>query len=100
MNTEKKVENAVNAENQKRIPYEQLEKYAKDLGERYQKVYSELMEAHRVLSNINSLNMLLSVLNKNEFFDLDFNDRCAKKVQDIITEMLDASEKEESGDKK
>lgn len=60
-------------------------------------MYQKLNEAERIISNFNDIGLLLSVIKQSEFFDDYFIKRCSDKIQTIITEMLDSTEK--TGDK-
>lgn len=80
---------------QEKISYEELEKVASNLNQQCKAMYQKLQEAEHVISNFNDIGMLLSILKQSEYFDDSFTSRCARKVQDTVTAMLDSVEKED-----
>ena len=82
----------VKSEN-KKLSYEELEKIASNLNNQCKQLYQELMETRQVLANFNDVGLLLSIIDKSEYFDTSFVERCIKKVQTIITEMMDNADK-------
>ena len=87
-------------EEQKKLTYEQLEQVAANLQRQCQQLYEQLRGAQNVIDNFNEVEMLLSILDKAEYFKSEFVDRCAAKIQEVITKALDASEKKEKEVKK
>lgn len=92
MNTPKNPEPTQGVE---KLTYEQLEQVAQNLSQQCQQMYQKLNEAERIISNFNDIGLLLSVIKQSEFFDDYFIKRCSDKIQTIITEMLDSTEKTE-----
>lgn len=94
----KKIEmkGAANSAEEKKFSYEQLEQIAHSLDEKCKEMYKELMEARNVIAHFNEIGMLLSIIDKGEFFDPAFIERCCKEIQDTVTQALDASVKQES----
>jgi len=75
-----------------------LEQLAHSLNQQCQQLYQRLQEAERVINNINDFNLLLSVMDKSEFFDDSFITRCAELIQTRLSKMLDDVEEPESED--
>ena len=71
----------MDAQNNKKLSYEQLEQLANNLN--------------RQCQQFNEVDMLLSILEKSEHFNEDFVTRCANKVEEIITKALDSAEKQD-----
>ena len=80
---------------EQKFTYEQLEQIAHNLDEKCRELYKELVEARNVIAHFNEISMLLSIIDKGEYFDASFVERCSKRIQDTVTEALDASEEEE-----
>lgn len=89
-----------NKSEEKKLSYEQLEQVAQNLNNQCKQLYNELVEAKRTLSNFNDIGMLLSIIEVGEHFETSFIDRCTNKIQEVITTMLDDSEKEEQKENK
>lgn len=83
---------AVNEAPVNKISYEELEQIAKNLNQQCQLLHQRLHEAEMVVSNINEVGLLLSIIKESEYFDDDFIQRCVSKIQDIITTMFDNAE--------
>lgn len=83
------------AKKDEKLTYEQLEQVASNLNDKCRQLYKQLQDAQAVIAEFNEIGMLLAILDKSENFEIPFVERCAKKVQDIITKALDASEKQE-----
>ena len=79
-----------------KMSYEQLEQIAGNLNQQCNSLYQQLQEAKAVIAEFNEIGMLLSILDKSEHFDSAFIDRCASKIQEIITKALDESEKKDN----
>jgi len=79
---------------QTKLSYEQLEQIAGNLNQQCNILKQQLQEARVVIAEFNEIGLLLSIIDKGSNFDYNFIERCSKKVQDIITRMLDDSEKE------
>lgn len=80
---------------QKKISYDELEKIAIQLKNENNALGGRLQSAYKVISEFNDLELLLSIIDKAKSFDDSFVTRCSKKVQEIVTKMLDESEKNE-----
>ena len=85
----------MDAQNNEKLSYEQLEQLANNLNRQCQQFYSQLQEANKIISEFNEVDMLLSILEKSEHFNEDFVTRCANKVEEIITKALDSAEKQD-----
>ena len=85
----------MDAQNNEKLSYEQLEQLANNLNRQCQQFYSQLQEANKIISEFNEVGMLLSILEKSEHFNEDFVTRCANKVEEIITKALDSAEKQD-----
>ena len=85
----------MDAQNNEKLSYEQLEQLANNLNRQCQQLYSQLQEANKIISEFNEVGMLLSILEKSEHFNEDFVTRCANKVEEIITKALDSAEKQD-----
>lgn len=85
----------MDAQNNEKLSYEQLEQLANNLNRQCQQFYSQLQEANKIISEFNEVGMLLSILEKSEHFNEDFVTRCSNKVEEIITKALDSAEKQD-----
>jgi hypothetical protein len=85
----------MDAKNNEKLSYEQLEQLVNNLNRQCQQFYSQLQEANKIISEFNEVGMLLSILEKSEHFNEDFVTRCANKVEEIITKALDSAEKQD-----
>ena len=81
-------------ENQK-LTYEQLEQVAGNLNAQCQQLHSQLIAAQNTIAQVNEIEMLLDILGKSEHFTEKFVNRCSSKIEEMITKVLDASEKQE-----
>lgn len=79
----------------KKLSYEELEQMAGNLNRQCQQFYSQLQEANRIISEFNEVGMLLSILERSEHFSSAFTERCASKIETMVTAALDAAEKSE-----
>lgn len=79
----------------KRFSYEELEKLCSQLRGSNAELFNRLQNAEAVIAEFNEVGMLLSVLERSEFFKDAFVTRCSSKIQEIITNALNASEKKE-----
>lgn len=86
--------NASNAK-QEKLTYEQLEKVANDLNNNCNMLYRQLQQAQNTIAEFNEIGMLLDVLKQAEQFSPDFIERCANKIEGLITAALDESEKQQ-----
>jgi hypothetical protein len=85
----------MDAQNNEKLSYEQLEQLANNLNRQCQQFYSQLQEANKIISEFNEVGMLLSILEKSEHFNEDFVTRCSNKVEEIITKALDSAEEQD-----
>lgn len=76
-----------------KLTYEQLEQMAGNLNMQCRQLYQQLNEARTAIAEFNEIEMLLSIIEKGEYFDSSFIDRCAKTVQEIVMKALDNAEK-------
>lgn len=81
------------AKKNEKLTYEQLEQVANNLNNQCKQLYQELMETRKLLSNINDIEMLLSLVGNSAYFSSAFVDRCANKIEQVVTVMLDDSDK-------
>lgn len=93
-----KMEAKTQNEASQKLTYEQLENVANNLNNQCKQLYSQLQEAKSIISDFNDVGMLLSIIREGENFESAFIDRCTKKVQDIVTKML--NDAEEDGEEK
>lgn len=81
-----------------KLTYEQLERVAQDLHSRCMQLQDNLAKAQEVIAGFNVVGMLLSIVEKGEYFSQEFADRCTAKIEEVVTDMLDTSEKAEAKD--
>lgn len=93
---EKKRTKSAKAEVKQEFTYEQLEEIARRLSSQCNQLQAQLNEAQKIIDNFNILGMLLSILGKDGFFDAKFTDRCATKIQDLVTGVLDDIDKRDN----
>ena len=82
-----------------KLSYEQLEKVANDLNNNCNMLYRQLQQAQNTIAEFNEIGMLLDVIKQAEQFSPEFIDRCAKKIEELITKALDESEKQQEQNK-
>lgn len=87
---EKKLSVKSNA--QEKLSYEDLEKVAQSLSQQCQVYQQRINEAEKVINSFNDIGMLLSILKEAEYFDELFINRCAGKIQEFVSGLLDTSE--------
>lgn len=80
---------------EEKLSYEQLENVARDLTMQRNQLVSQLQSARRVISEFNDLGMLLSIIDKSEYFHSAFIDRCTAKIEYLVSRALDNAEKAE-----
>ena len=51
--------------------------------------------AQNTIAQVNEIGMLLDILGKSEHFTEKFVNRCSNKIEELITKVLDASDKQE-----
>ena len=90
---------AANGSDQKKVSYEQLEQIAGNLNNRCNMLYQQLQQAQNTIAEFNEIGMLLDVIKQAEQFSPEFIDRCAKKIEELITKALDESEKQQEQNK-
>ena len=83
------------ADGQQKLSYEQLEQAAGYFKGQYDKCFAQLQEAQKLIANFNDIGMLLSIIKEGHNFDSAFIERCSKKVQDVVTQMLDNADENE-----
>ena len=76
-----------------KLTYEQLEQVANNLNNRCNLLYQQLQQSQKALGEVNEIGMLLDVLGKSEHFEQAFVERCASKIQELISKAMYASEK-------
>jgi DNA-binding LacI/PurR family transcriptional regulator len=77
-----------------KLTYEQLEEVARNLNYQVNVLGQKLNEAKRIIENINEIGLLLSVIDKAEYFESAFVDKCASKVQSNVELMWKQAETE------
>jgi hypothetical protein len=75
-----------------KLSYEELENAAAYLNEECRKQKAQLIEARNIINGFNEVGLLLSILGKDTFFNDSFVERCAKKIESIVTTALDKEE--------
>ena len=75
-----------------KLSYEQLEQVAGNLNMQCRQLQNNLREAQNVIAGFNMVELLLSIIEKGEYFDSEFVNRCVKKLQDGVTRILDNTE--------
>lgn len=93
------MESKTNSAPAEKYTYEQLEQIAGSLHAQCMQLQNNLNEAQGVIAGFNTVGMLMSIVEKGEYFDQEFTDRCARKIQEVITDMLDTAEKAGNKDK-
>ena len=78
------------------LTYEQLKQVASGLKAQCDQLYQKLREAHNIISNFNDIGLLISIIEKSEYFSEDFIGRCTSKVEEVVTRMLDSADKQET----
>ena len=78
-----------------KLTYEQLEQVAGNLNAQCQQLHSQLRSAQNTIAQVNEIGMLLDILGKSEHFTEKFVTRCSAKIEELITKVLDASDKQE-----
>lgn len=78
-----------------KLTYEQLEQVAGNLNAQCQQLHSQLRAAQSTIAQVNEIGMLLDILGKSEHFTEKFVNRCSEKIEELITKVLDASDKQE-----
>lgn len=85
------------AKTQEKLSYEQLEQVAGNLNMQCRQLQNSLREAQQVIASFNMLEMLLSIIEKGEYFESSFVDKCVEKIQSGVTLMLENADKKEEG---
>ena len=78
-----------------KMSYEQLEQIAGNLNQQCRILQQQLTQAQNVIAEFNEIGMLLDILKQAEQFTPQFVERCANKIEELITKALDVSEKQE-----
>lgn len=79
-----------------KLNYEQLEQVAGSLNQRCNMLYQQLQQAQNTIAEFNEIGMLLDVLKQAEQFSSQFVERCASKIEELITKAMDESEKQQA----
>lgn len=95
----KKSMNDANAPKAEELTYEQLKTVASNLKMQCDQLYQRLQEAQRVIGSFNDIGMLLSILDKSDYFSESFVSRCSEKIEGVVSSMLDKSEEAEKAEK-
>ena len=78
-----------------KLTYEQLEQVAGNLNAQCQQLHSQLRSAQNTIAQVNEIGMLLDILGRSEHFTEKFVTRCSAKIEELVTKVLDASDKQE-----
>ena len=78
---------------QEKLSYEQLEQIAGNLNQRCRQQESQIRSMHQAIAEFNEIGMMLDILDKSEHFHEEFIQRCADKVEELVSKAMDASEK-------
>lgn len=78
-----------------KLSYEQLEQVAGNLNMQCRQLQNSLHEAQQIISGFNVVELLLSIIEKGEYFESSFIDRCVFKIQSGVTTLLDNADKNE-----
>ena len=78
-----------------KLSYEQLEQVAGNLNMQCKQLQNSLHEAQQIISGFNVVELLLSIIEKGEYFESSFIDRCVSKIQSGVTTLLDNADKNE-----
>ena len=92
--SKKAKEASMEVQKEEKLTYEQLEQVANNLNQQCRQMYQKLQEAQEVISNFNDIAMLLTVLEKAEFFEDEFVHKCAERIQKNISEIIDPKQEE------
>lgn len=84
----KEVSMAPETKEPEKIPYDQLEAIANNLNYQCKQLSSKLQEAQEIIASFNDVAMLLSIIDKAEYFDDDFSKMCIDKIQEEVTRLL------------
>ena len=76
-----------------KLSYEQLEQVAGNLNMQCRQLQNSLHEAQQIISGFNVVELLLSIIEKGEYFESSFIDRCVSKIQSGVTTLLDNADK-------
>ena len=82
-----------------KMTYEQLEQIAGNLNQQCRVLQQQLIQAKNTIAEFNEIGMLLEVLKQSEQFTSQFVERCANKIEELITQALDESEKPQEPEK-
>lgn len=78
-----------------KLSYEQLEQVAGNLNMQCRQLQNSLHEAQQIISGFNVVELLLSIIEKGEYFESSFINRCVSKIQSGVTTLLDNADKNE-----
>mgnify|MGYP007012554701 CR=1 FL=1 len=81
-----------------KLSYEQLEQIAGNLNMQCKQLQNNLHEAQQIISGFNTLEMLLAIIEKGEYFESSFIDKCVEKIQKGVTTMLENADKNEESE--
>ena len=84
---------------QEKLSYEQLEQVAGNLNQQCRQMQGYINTLRQTIAEFNEVGMLLDVLGKSEHFNEQFVTRCANKIEELITNAMDASEKKPEEEK-
>lgn len=79
------------SEKQEKLTYEQLEQLAGNLNQQCQELYTQLQRTRNMISGLQVVEVLLTVLKQGENFSENFVELCASKIEEIITATISPS---------
>lgn len=84
----------------KKLSYEELERVANGLNAKCGQMYQQLQEANNIISSFNETELLLSILDKAEYFHEPFVQRCVEQIENVVGKALDEYDKQVSEEEK
>ena len=94
-----KTENQAKPEKEPKFSYEDLERIAYQLRADNNYLNERCNQAESVIAEFNEIGMLLSLLERSEHFDVSFVQRCASRIQRLVSEAMDIAEQREAEEK-
>lgn len=84
-------EKSIKPKTEGKLSYEELEKTAAGLNNQCKQLYQQLMEARQIISEFNVIGVLLDILGKSEHFSEEFIQKCATRIEEVVTANLTES---------
>ena len=95
MAKEKSKEIEMSTKEEKKLSYEELEQIAGNLNQQCRQMQSQIRSMQNAIAEFNEIGMMLDILDKSEHFHEEFIQRCADKVEELVSKAMDTSEKAE-----